>query len=149
MKTSVLFVCRSNKILDLGIYSVLNAAHSRLLIQVIPDNIANFLKAVATNPPDVIVLGQRSNTARHSLFRNLLMSLQPIRILTVCTESNHVSVYQSQIVQVEKSNDLVNLILSGPQPRLTGEKMAMERIQAQLKQLSTLYLKVDSKEEYL
>lgn len=149
LKTSVLFVCRCNRILDLGIYSVLNAAHSRFLVQVVPDNIAKFLKAVATNPPDVIVLSQRSNTARHSLFRNLLMTLPPIRILTVCTESNQVSVYQSQIVQVERSNDLLNLIQSESQSQLPGEKLAMDQIQEQLKQLSTLYLKADSKEEYL
>lgn len=149
MKTSVLFVCRCNKILDMGIYSVLNSAHSHFLVQVVPDNITNLLKAVASSPPDVIVLSQRSNTARHSLFRSLLMNLPPIRILTVCTESNYVSVYQSQIVQVEKSNDLLNLIQSAPQPQLPGDKLTMERIQAQLKHLSTLYLKDDSKEEYL
>jgi hypothetical protein len=149
LKTSVLFVCRSNKILDMGIYSILNAAHSRLLIQVIPDNITNFLKAVAADPPDVIILSQRSNTARHSLFKNLLTSLHPIRILTVCTESNHVSVYQSQVVQVQKTNDLVNLIQSSDQQPITRGTRAMENIQSQLKQLSTLYLNNDEKEEYL
>jgi hypothetical protein len=149
LKTSVIFVFRSYTVLDLGILSILNAANGRISIQVVPDNISNILKAVEINLPDVIILSQGSYAAQHSLFRNLLSSLHAIRTLTIYTESNHVCINQSQIVKIEKSTDLINLIHNRPQPRLPGEKMTMEQIQEQLKQLTILNLKANSKEENL
>jgi hypothetical protein len=149
LKSTVVLVCQSDTILDLGILSGLNAARGWILIHLVPDDIAILLKAIKLKQPDVIILSQKSNSARHSQFRSLLASQPTIRTLTVCMESNNVCMNHSQIVQIEKASDLINLIQTHPQPRLTGGKITMEQIQAPRKQLSNLNLKANSKEENL
>jgi hypothetical protein len=149
LKTKVVLVCQSNTVLDLGILSVLSEAHGWMMIQIVPDNIAKLLKAVEMCHPEVVILSNRSYSAQHSLFRNLLTNLPSVRILTVCTESNHVCVNLNQIVRIEKASDLINLIQTILQLRLTGGKMTIEQVQEQRKQLSNLNLKANSKEENL
>jgi hypothetical protein len=145
----MVLVCQGNTVLDLGILSALNAAHGWILIHTVPDDIALFLKAVEISLPNVVILSQGSYTARHSLFRSLLKRQHPIRILTICTKSNHVCIDQSQIVQIQRASDLINLIQTVPHPRLPGEKINMEHIQEQLKQISILNPKANHEEEDL
>jgi hypothetical protein len=151
LKSTVVLVCQSDTILDLGILSGLNAARGWILIQLVPDDIAVLLKAIKLKQPDVVILSQRSNSARHSQFRSLLASLPTIRTLIVCMESNHVCINQSQIIQIEKASDLINLLQTTSQMNLPGGKISMEQDQdhEQRKQLSKLNLKANSKEENL
>jgi hypothetical protein len=149
LKTTVVLFCQSDTVLDLGILSVLNAASGWILIRIVPDDIAPLLKAIENSHPDAVILSQRSYSAQHSLFRNLLTNLPPIRILSVCMESNHVCVNLNQVVRIEKASDLINLIQTIPQLRLTGGKITMEQVQEKRRSRSNLNLKANSKEENL
>jgi hypothetical protein len=149
LKKTVVVVCQSNTVLDLGILSVLNGAGGSILIHTVPDNVTKLLKVIKTHLPDVVILSQASHTAQHSLLSNLLMSLNSIRIFTICTESNHVCINQSLVVRIYKATDLIYLVQNAPHLSLRGEKMTMEQFQERLKQNSTFNPKADLKEENL
>lgn len=100
--------------MDLGMLSVLKSANSRFLIHTAPDNFAQLLKLMERDLPDVVMLSQGSRTARHNLFGNLLTASHSIRILTFCTESNHVLINHCQIARIHKISDILDLIHSNP-----------------------------------
>jgi len=116
LKTTTVLMCHSNTVLDLGILSVLDAVNGLLLIRIVTEDNAQLLKDVEINHPEVIILSQASKIVRSSIYRSLLAVDPPIRLLTICTESNHVCINQKQIVQIQKAADIIDLILDKATP---------------------------------
>jgi hypothetical protein len=109
-------MCHSNTVLDLGILSILGAVNGLLLIRVVTEDNAQLLKDVEINHPEVIILSQESKIVRSSIYRSLLAVDPAVRLLTICTESNHVCINQKQIVQIQEAADIINLILDQATP---------------------------------
>jgi hypothetical protein len=110
LKTTVVLICQGNSVLDLGILSALEAAQGWIKVHTVPDNIAKLLKSIETTHPDVVILSQGLQIARQVLYKDMLETIPPIRILTICAESNHVCINQNQVVQIQKASDIIDLI---------------------------------------
>ena len=79
-------------------------------IHTVPDRISKLLKSVEINQPDVVIITQASQVACHSRSKDLLEFTPPFRLITVCTDSNYVSINQNQIIQIEEAADIIHLI---------------------------------------
>lgn len=112
LKTKTVLVCHGNTVLDQGILSVLNDSSGLNLAHTVSGNMDQLLKDVEINHPDVIVLCQGAQITRHTLYRNLPITVPPICMLTICLESNHVCINQNQIVRIYKASDIIDLILN-------------------------------------
>jgi hypothetical protein len=110
LKTTIVLVCQGDTVLDLGILSVLQKAEKWMQIHTVPDRISKLLKSVEITQPDVVIISQGSQVACHSRSKDLLEFIPPFRLITVCAESNYVSVNQNQIVQIEEATDIIHLI---------------------------------------
>ena len=111
MKTTIVLVCHGNTVLDLGILSVLRTAQSLIVFQTSSDNLAQLLREVEINHPDVVILSQDSKIAWHSLYGSLHTIVPAVHLLTICSASNHICINQDQIVQIQRASDIIQLIL--------------------------------------
>lgn len=82
-----------------------------ILFHTSSDDVAQLLREIEINHPDVVIMSQDSKIAWHSLYGILHAIVPPVHLLTICTASNHVCINQNQIVRIQKASDIIQLIL--------------------------------------